>query len=440
MEDSLIDDSGTSPRTGANATSQPDDLAVLHGQYDLRRSAPAVGRWLLRPLVAVLRRVLRPVLQPLLERQTSYNGANARLASELLHEVRSLRDELRAERDAWQERLQTGLDHTREAFELEHKTLVKEMRCSQHGLRGELATERHRQGQVLERVRDALIDQIERLAREQRAFLGGPGNDDRGDPAPPVPAPAVDGVAVDKHRSLSHLQRDVPSLAARFADGRNGSSDALLAALTRRLRGPEELITERLEVYLPYVREAAARAGSPVVEIGCGRGEWLKLLGSQDILARGVDSNPVMVEDCVAQGLSVVESEGLAHLRELPDASCAAVVAFHVIEHMPLEHVVELFSQARRVLAPGGLVIFETPNPANLVVGACNFYCDPTHVRPLPIPLARAFAEELGFSGVKILELHPDREHQLPDPETRLEQEVNRLFFGCKDYAVIGRR
>ncbi len=424
MEDSLSDDSGKNP-------GRPDDLTVLHGEYDLRQSAPA-GRWLLRPVVALLRRLLRPVLQPLLERQTTYNGANARLASDLLHEIRMLRHDLQAERDAWQERLQTGLDHTREAFELEHKTLAKEMRCSQHVLRGELATERHRQGQVLEGVRDALIDQIERLAREQRELLGGGGSDE------PRAAPAPDSNG-GGDRPLAHL-RAAPRHAGLFKSGSNGSSDALLAALTRRLRGPEEVISERLEVYLPYVREAAARADSPVLEIGCGRGEWLKLLRGQEIRARGVDSNPLMVADCVAQGLPVVEGEGLAHLRELPDESCAAVVAFHVVEHMPLEHVVELLGQSRRVLAPGGVVIFETPNPANLVVGACNFYCDPTHVRPLPIPLARALAEELGFGGVKILELHPDREHQLPDPETRLEQEVNRLFFGCKDYAVIGRR
>ena len=423
MEAPLSDDSGTSPERRTD-TGQADDLAVLHRRFDLRQAAPA-GRRLLRPLVALLRRLLRPVLQPLFERQTEYNGANARLASDLLHEIRSLRDELQAERDAWQQRLQVGLDHTREAFELEHKTLVKEMRCSQHVLRGEMATERHRQARILDSVRDALVLQIERLQRE---LLGTPGTEDRG----PTPAPRPAGDGDDGPRAID------PS--GHVGEGGNGSSDALLAALTRRLRGPEELISERLEVYLPYIREAAAAADSPVVEIGCGRGEWLKLLRGQSIAAHGVDSNPLMVADCVAQGLSVTQAEGLAHLRELADESCAAVVAFHVIEHMPLEHVVELFSQTRRVLAPGGLVMFETPNPANVVVGACNFYCDPTHVRPLPIPLARALAEELGFGGVKILELHPDREHQLPDPETRLEREVNRLFFGSKDYAVIGRR
>ncbi len=383
-----------------------DELAVLHSRFDLLQ-APASGRRLLRPLVALLRRLLRPVL----DRQSAYNGANARLTSELLSEIRALRAELQAAGDAGQERLQTGLDQTREVFELQHNTLTKETRASLHALRGEIATERHRQAALLASVRDQLVGQVERLGHE----LG----DEDGEATPSATAAAG---------------------ADRSDGGDNSADDAFYAALTRRLRGPEELITERLRVYLPTVREAATTTEAPVVEIGSGRGEWLKLLRVEDIPGRGIDLNPVMVADCVAQGLDVVAAEGLAHLRGLADASCAAVVAFHVIEHMPFADLVELLRQARRVLAPGGVAIFETPNPANLVVGACNFHCDPTHVRPLPSPLARALAEETGFAGVEILELHPDDDQQLPQPASRFEEEVNRLFFGCKDYAVIGRR
>jgi O-antigen chain-terminating methyltransferase len=38
---------------------------------------------------------------------------------------------------------------------------------------------------------------------------------------------------------------------------------------------------------------------------------------------------------------------------------------------------------------PGGLLILETPNPENLVVGACTFWYDPTHIRPLPPAMMR---------------------------------------------------
>ena len=153
---------------GGSVVPEPDDLALVHALHDLLQPAPATGRRVLRPVVAFLRRLLRPVLHPILERQTLYNAANARLASDLRQEIRSLHDELRGEIDTLGERLQTALEHTREATELQHETLAKEIRSSQHVLRGEMVSERHRQSRLLDAVRDALVDQIERLVSEQR--------------------------------------------------------------------------------------------------------------------------------------------------------------------------------------------------------------------------------------------------------------------------------
>jgi O-antigen chain-terminating methyltransferase len=91
------------------------------------------------------------------------------------------------------------------------------------------------------------------------------------------------------------------------------------------------------------------------------------------------------------------------------------------------------------VLKPGGLVIFETPNPENIQVGACNFYFDPTHLNPLPAKTVKFLAESRGFTSVSIHFLHPlDKEHQIEDDGSEVVRRFNRLFYGPRDYAVVG--
>src|ERR1051325_1245992 len=154
--------------------------------------------------------------------------------------------------------------------------------------------------------------------------------------------------------------------------------DALYAALEDRFRGTRDEIKERFEVYLPYVKDLA-----PVIDLGCGRGEWLEILSAAGIEARGVDTNLVQLEKCRARGLNVSEEDFLAHLQTLDDASVGAITGFHVVEHVPLKVLVTLLNEALRVMRPGGVVIFETPNPENVLVGRNYFYMDPTHRPPL---------------------------------------------------------
>jgi O-antigen chain-terminating methyltransferase len=91
------------------------------------------------------------------------------------------------------------------------------------------------------------------------------------------------------------------------------------------------------------------------------------------------------------------------------------------------------------VLKPGGLIIFETPNPENIQVGACNFYFDPTHRNPLPAQTVKFLAESRGFTSVSIHFLHPlDKEHQIEDDGSEVVRRFNRLFYGPRDYAVVG--
>jgi 2-polyprenyl-3-methyl-5-hydroxy-6-metoxy-1,4-benzoquinol methylase len=223
------------------------------------------------------------------------------------------------------------------------------------------------------------------------------------------------------------------------AEGQNGL-DAFYVAFEDRFRGPQEQIMERLQFYLPYVRRAADQTGEPMVlDIGCGRGEWLELLYREGIPARGVDANRLMIAQCRERCLEVVNEDALAYLRSLPDAGIGVVTGFHVIEHLPFEALIKLMDEALRVLKPGGMVIFETPNPQNVLVGSCSFYLDPTHHRPLPSQTMKLLSESRGFVDVKILELHPSTATPIAE-ETDVSERFNEYFYGAMDYAVIGRK
>ena len=257
--------------------------------------------------------------------------------------------------------------------------------------------------------------------------------------------------------------------------------DPLYISFEDRFRGTRREIQEGVRMYLPFVREAcqevvppvtsedlrpappvtveAARqamdepkpvpgpAPGPILDIGCGRGEWLELLRDEGFRARGVDVNGSMIEECRRHSLEgvpldAVQADALEYLARLPDNSLAAVTGFHIVEHLPFEKLVRLLDEVTRVLRPGGVAIFETPNPDNLLVGSRNFYFDPTHRNPIPSPTLRFLVESRGLSRVEVLPLHPcDPVNLVPNQDGNiLTQKFNEFFYGPQDYAVIGRK
>lgn len=213
----------------------------------------------------------------------------------------------------------------------------------------------------------------------------------------------------------------------------------LYAAFEERFRGSREEIKSRVSVYLPFVREAGAGTSqAPVLDLGCGRGEWLEVLRDSGLVARGLDHNHAMAQQCRELGLDAVEADVLEYLRAQAPGSLGAVTGIHIIEHLPFASLVALFDEALRALRPGGVAIFETPNPENLLVGACNFWYDPTHRHPLP-PLATQFvAQARGYGRVDIVPLHPyPAESRLHGAPEDMQDRLNQLLFGPQDYAVV---
>jgi SAM-dependent methyltransferase len=216
--------------------------------------------------------------------------------------------------------------------------------------------------------------------------------------------------------------------------------DSLYAAFEDVFRGSREDIIQRLSPYAERLAVAGAgQPDKPIVDIGCGRGEWLELLRNKGLAAYGIDINTIMVERSVALGLDARRADLIAHLRDLEDASRSAVTAFHVVEHLPFETLIDFFDEALRVLIPGGILILETPNPETMRVGATTFYNDPTHRNPLmPAPL-QFIVEHRGFTDAEILKLHPFTQGLLQEP-TEDAQLLNHVLFGPQDYAIIARR
>lgn len=217
-----------------------------------------------------------------------------------------------------------------------------------------------------------------------------------------------------------------------------------------RFRGSRDEIRARQLDAVQYVRDLRPGDG-PLLDIACGRGEWLDVLGRQGIEAYGVDSNAAMIADAAAAGLDVRLEDALVHLAGVEESSLQAISAFHFVEHIPLGLLVAMLDDALLALRPGGILLFETPNPTNLMVGSASFYLDPTHIRPIHPEFLRFLVESRGFIDVQIHYVHP----AIPNetlvqsgpadgyPDARLDRVVTAVeafVYGPQDYVLTARR
>ncbi|MBE9032835.1 methyltransferase domain-containing protein [filamentous cyanobacterium LEGE 11480] len=213
--------------------------------------------------------------------------------------------------------------------------------------------------------------------------------------------------------------------------------DDFYSAFEDEFRGSREAINQRLRKYIPLIADANLPPLSKILDLGCGRGEWLEILNAEGYETIGIDLNDAMLEQCQAAGLNVVKVDALEYLKALPDNSITAITGFHIVEHLPFEILVSLMSEAFRVVQPGGFVLFETPNPRNVLVGSFSFYLDPTHRNPIPPEVLQFLTRYSGFEQVTPIWVNPsDRPKVVEDSE--LAKRFNELFYGFMDYAVMG--
>ena len=219
-----------------------------------------------------------------------------------------------------------------------------------------------------------------------------------------------------------------------------------------RHRGTREEIRHRQRAYLDLFTGAGR-----VLDVGCGRGEFLELCREAGIEARGIDVDAAMVARCREAGFAAEQADALAYLDAEPDGGLGGIFSAQVIEHIPPEALIALVRLAYRKLRPGGVLLCETPNPACLTVFSGAFYVDLSHLKPIHPEAARFVLEAAGFRDVEIRYVNPvppDGKLQRLEPfwymrryeEVFLSQindnfeRLNQLLWGAQDYAVIGRR
>ena len=222
--------------------------------------------------------------------------------------------------------------------------------------------------------------------------------------------------------------------------------DDLYQDFEDEFRGSFEDVTEVLREHLPLVTHLAG-GEHPVLDVGCGRGEWLTLCREAEVPAYGVDTNARAISRGLERGLDVRLGDALEHLRTVPEGSLGAITSFHVIEHLPFDLVVELTDCALRALAPGGVLLYETPSCRNLQVGASSFWLDPTHLRPVHPTTLGFLLTHRGFVDVEVVGLHPRDDDGAGFRSADLDDAVNgfldataKLLFSSQDVCVIGRK
>ncbi|HVX66454.1 MAG TPA: class I SAM-dependent methyltransferase [Bryobacteraceae bacterium] len=235
---------------------------------------------------------------------------------------------------------------------------------------------------------------------------------------------------IRQRAALPEMPAAVPAAAAP-APVAPAQFDALRFA--DRFRGSEESIRARQQFYRPYFAGRGA-----VLDLGCGRGEFLEVMREAGVAARGTELSPEMAAICRAKGLEVETADLLAYLPTLPEGSLDGIFCAHVVEHLPPERLPEAIRAAARALAPGGILAIETPNPESLAIFATHFYLDPTHARPVPPALLNFYAEEAGLGRIEVHRLSPAVDDA---PSLRsIPEDFRDAFFGALDYALIARK
>jgi 2-polyprenyl-3-methyl-5-hydroxy-6-metoxy-1,4-benzoquinol methylase len=315
-----------------------------------------------------------------------------KLVSNEIHFLRSIAD-MQADTEHRLARMDAGY---RESMAVQHADFERAMRSGIDEAQRKLWAD-------LERVRleyERLIHNELRVLRQKSAAMQGAAapSDAPGQPAAPPQTPGFD--------------------YTRFAD---------------RFRGAEEYVRNSQQIYIPAFADKR-----DVLDIGCGRGEFLDVMKQAGVNARGIDLDGESVALCRAKGHTAEIADLFVYLADQPDGAFDGIFAAQVVEHLPPERLPRMIELCAAKLRSGGVLVLETPNPECLAIFATHFYIDPTHTRPIPPSLMVFYFEEFGLGGIEVRPLSPAVESMPAVGE--LPEKFREAFFGGLDYAIFGRK
>ena len=403
-------------------------------------------RKVLGPVIVFIKKVIRKLLKiflgwylfPIYARQSFFNGKivnTVALEREILY---SLNDQITALRDEVGT-LRQEIDVAKQTVDgYKEELAALSQRC------GEQFSEEQERVRRLETGFDVLCQETEglkeedaNLRRETERLKEEDANLRReaGDLRQDISTLREDGERVrDRLRRIENLPTDDEQFYHEFEE---------------RFRGTRDEIRERFKIYIPHIKEHLPNwSKGRFIDVGSGRGEWLDVLkenGAEDYI--GVDLNARQNEVAASFGHKTVCEDCIAYLSRQPDESVDLITSFQVIEHLCMSDIMELLRQSHRVLKKGGMILFETQNPSNLIVGADTFYIDPSHKRPLDLRMMEFFAQWSGFQEVQIIEANSHPCWSGLPMEGRDEKDIDDikkindifwLIYGAMDYAVLG--
>ena len=239
-----------------------------------------------------------------------------------------------------------------------------------------------------------------------------------------------------------------PEVARAAADA---AASSAYVAFENRFRRSDEVLRSR---FARYAEDFSKAPSGPVLDLGCGRGEFLVALGKAGIKGLGVESNATAAAACAAAGLEVAHGDLIEFLGSRGEASVRGVFAAQVAEHLPPPVLQTLLVEAHRVLAKGGLLVLETVNPRSLTGLLEVFNRDLTHEKPLHPETLSFLAAAAGFTDVRVEMLSPveplsqlrriDAAPTVPAPLVEAFNEnverLNALLYGSLEYALYARR
>jgi SAM-dependent methyltransferase len=247
-------------------------------------------------------------------------------------------------------------------------------------------------------------------------------------------------------RSIHHLAN---SLRTPKTEGKPVSEDQAYRYFhfEEDFRGSRQDIKEKFRTYVHYFQGISA----PVLDLGCGRGEFLELLKEASIRGIGVDSNTKMVEQCRQLGLEVSQGDLLEFLVARPENSLGGIFCSQVVEHLPPDYLLKLLEATHSRMKEGGRLLLETVNVGS-AFGFLQVYTkDLTHRLPIHPDTLKFLVAAAGFQKPEIQFVSPVPavaqmkliQNSNDDAAAVFNHnmvKLNQLLFDHQEYAVLATK
>jgi O-antigen chain-terminating methyltransferase len=407
------------------------DLSYINSNWDIHNNSyfisshhPYIGKFLVKGRKLVHGEVHR-YIDPMISRQTEFNASTVRiitLVSQRCEELNKRQQELETAVSSLKQEIKENVDlHARELFTLESQRSA-DLNQHQQELKTAVSSLKQEVKENIDaRVRELFTQMDEDI--HARAWLT--------------------HVLEDRIQN-ELLQKSVPSAST-------SKENTNYFLFEERFRGSREDIKKRQLAFLPYFEKC-----SRVLDIGCGRGEFLEILKNHDIGGIGVDSDPDMRAYCRSRQLEVEHSDAIAYLETLEEKSLDGIFIDQVVEHLEPDYLIRLLALCYQKMKFGYYIVIETVNPLSFV-SFVNFYIDMTHKRPVHPETLQYLLIAAGFRECEKKFFSPvsdeDRLKQIGGTSDMNETErknidvynhnvvmLNTVLFGAQDYAVVGKK